>query len=876
MPASPPLTALQGRYAIVRELGHGGMATVFLAQDLKHDRPVALKIMRPEAGAGLGAGRFRREIATAARLQHPHICSVIDSGEADGRLWFTMPYVRGETLRDRLRRGGPLPVHEAIRITKEVAQALGYAHREGVVHRDVKPENILITDDGVTLLADFGIARPIQPITGEHLTEAGHGLGTPMYMSPEQAMAEPADHRADQYALAATCYEMLSGRPPHLGPTAHAVIALRFSTPPAGVRTLRPDAPESVERTLTRALAIRRSERFDSMAAFSAALTEPTTAPTGHAALRRRRIPRVAWIAIATISTVAAAALAMRGLRARPDAADAPRPAANPVAPDRLAVLPFENLGDSADAFLTEGIADEVRAKLAGLPGLEVIARGSSTPYAATQQAPTEIADELGVRYLLTGTVRWEKGPRRSRVRVSPELVEARTGVTRWTHPFDVAYTDVFQVQADIAGRVAESLHLALSDSTRARLAATPTKSLEAYARWLRSRELRSGDLTPEALRRAIGELQQAVALDPGFAAAWADLALVQVDAFRLGGMSIPDADTARATLARAMALAPASPDVRAASGRYKLSIEGDYAGALAEYRVGLRASPNRSDLLSGAAVAEMELGRWPQAVADLEHAASIDPRSPDVASWLGTAYLRLRRYPQARAQIERARRLRPTSLSLAYVLARIGAAEGDLTAAQRPLREMEASAGARGVAAYVALREDLIWALPDDQLRTMTTLAPEDLDGGRGDWALAVAEAYRFLGDTTRSRAYGDSAAAAYAELLADWGDRKDRGQVIVTRALALALAGRAREALQENERAGQVQPLGSGLQSAYVAYVQARVYALAGERRRAIERLSDVLAVPAQVSRGSFRIDRTLDALRGDSTFEALLVDR
>jgi eukaryotic-like serine/threonine-protein kinase len=870
VPASTPLTALHGRYHIVRELGHGGMATVFLAQDVKHDRPVALKLMRPEAAAGLGADRFRREIATAARLQHPHICSVIDSGEADGRLWFTMPYVRGESLRDRLKREGRLSVAEALRITLQVAQALGYAHREGVVHRDVKPENILLTEDGVTLLADFGIARPLTPITGEHLTEAGHGLGTPMYMSPEQAMAEPADHRADQYALAATCYEMLSGRPPHLGPTVHAVIALRFSTPPPGVRILRPDTPEAVERALARALAIRRSERFESMAEFAQALTNPaTTFP--RPPRKRRRVPRVAWIAVATGATLLATFLAVRGTR--PDAG-APVPAE--VAPTRLAVLPFENLGDSADAFLTEGMADEVRAKLAGLPGLEVIARGSSDQYHATGQSPSEIADELGVRYLLTGTVRWEKGPRRSRVRVSPELIEARTGVTRWAHPFNAAFTDVFGVQADIAGRVAEALHLALTDSSRASLAASPTSNLEAYTRWLRSRDLRAGDAAPDALRAAIAELQQAVALDSGFVAAWADLALVQVDAFRLGGMSIPDAETARSTLARAVALAPSSPDVRAASARYKLSIDGDFAGALKEYREGLRSAPNRSDLLTGAAVAELELGRWSEAIADLQHAASLDPRSPDVASWLGATYLRVRRYPEARAEIERGRRLRPTSLSLAYMLARVGAAEGDLDAARRPLRELEASAGPRGVAAYVALREDLLWALADDQLRAVTTLTPDDLDGGRGDWALAVAEAHQFLGDSARARAYGDSAATAYAELLAGWGNRRDRGQVVVTRALALALAGRMREAAREAERAGEIQPLGAGLQAPYVAYVQGRVFGMAGESARAVERLTAVLGVPAQVSRASFKIDRTLAPLRRDPAFQSLIADR
>jgi TolB-like protein/Tfp pilus assembly protein PilF len=535
-------------------------------------------------------------------------------------------------------------------------------------------------------------------------------------------------------------------------------------------------------------------------------------------------------------------------------------------------VLPFENLGDSADAYFADGMADELRGKLAGLSGLEVIARSSSSQYHDASKPAAQIAQELGVSYLLTGTVRWEKGAGPSRVRVSPELIDAQTGVTRWAEPFDAALTDVFAVQASIAGQVAESLHLALTDAAKAQLAAAPTQSLTAYARYLRSRELRSGEISPTALRAAIAELREAVALDSTYAAAWADLALVQVDAFRLGGMQVPDAETARATLDRAVALAPDSPDVHAASARYKLKIEGDFAGALQEYRAGLRAAPNRSDLLAGAAMVEMELNRYAGALGDLEQAVRIDPRSPDASSALASAYLRVRRYADAEAEIDRARRMRPGSVSLAYVQARISAAQGDLPAVRRVLREVEATAGSRAVAAYVALREDLIWALEDDQLRTVTTLTPRDLDGGRADWALAVAQAYRLLGDTVRSHAYGDTAAAAYAELLQGWGDRKDRGQVVSTRALALALAGRMRDALADAELAGRLQPLGSGIQSTYVAYVQARVYAMAGRREQAIERIRAVLAQPAHQSPGWVRIDRTLAELRDDTAMAAL----
>ena len=286
------------------------MATVYLARDVRYDRPVAFKLLRRDVTLAMDAERFRREIATAARLQHPHICSVYDSGEADGQLWYTMPYIRGESLRERLRREGQLALADVVRITRDCAEALGYAHQAGVVHRDVKPENILLTEDGNPMLADFGIALRLGSASGEHLTEAGHSVGTPLYMAPEQAMAQPADARTDQYALAAVCFEMLAGRPPHAGPTIHAVIARRVTAPAPGVRTWRADTPRALELALQRALALEPDDRFPSVTDFSRALTELPSS--------RRRVPRWAWIALATLSTAAAVGLSLRRSGASP------------------------------------------------------------------------------------------------------------------------------------------------------------------------------------------------------------------------------------------------------------------------------------------------------------------------------------------------------------------------------------------------------------------------------------------------------------------------------------------------------------------------------------------------------------------------------
>jgi serine/threonine-protein kinase len=264
------------------------MATVYLARDIKHGRPVALKVLRPALAVTMGPDRFRREITTAARLQHPHILSVHDSGETEGLLWYTMPYVRGESLRDRLKRERRLPLAEALRITAEAGRALDYAHREGVIHRDIKPENILLTLDGDTLVADFGIARALGGSDESRLTQAGLALGTPAYMAPEQATGErTADARTDQYSLAIVCYEMLAGRPPFEGATGAAVIAQRFTAPPPSVKVERRDVPEAADRALRRALALDPAQRFGSTIDFVRALGvgTPPTPPGGNAAI---------------------------------------------------------------------------------------------------------------------------------------------------------------------------------------------------------------------------------------------------------------------------------------------------------------------------------------------------------------------------------------------------------------------------------------------------------------------------------------------------------------------------------------------------------------------------------------------------------------
>jgi len=408
--------ALRDRYALERELGRGGMATVYLARDLKHDRPVALKIIRPELSSRAGSERFQREIAFAARLQHPHILPLLDSGEATV-LYYVMPYVEGQSLRDRLRQEQRLPLDEALRIAGEAGQALQYAHEHGVVHRDIKPENLLLTRDGNTLVADFGIARALGGASDERLTDTGLAIGTPQYMSPEQATAGEVDARTDQYSLACVVYEMLCGEPPFTGPTPQAVIAKSLNAPRPSPRLVRDSVPPELDSAVIHALARDPADRFPSVAAFTAALGRAGTPTASPAAGPARRVTRRAAILAGAAILLVAGLAATLLLRSRHE---------GPVAPEAevIAVLPFRTSGAGLDV-MREGMVDLLARDLDAVGGVRTVDprtvlrrwRRVGGGGADLSQA-LKVGREAGAGSVLTGSVVEAGG----RVRLDAEL----------------------------------------------------------------------------------------------------------------------------------------------------------------------------------------------------------------------------------------------------------------------------------------------------------------------------------------------------------------------------------------------------------------------------------------------------------------------
>jgi TolB-like protein/Tfp pilus assembly protein PilF/predicted Ser/Thr protein kinase len=734
--------ALADRYLIERELGRGGMATVYLARDLKHRRPIALKVLGSHFVASLGPDRFLREIELAARLQHPHILTVFDSGEVNGTLWFTMPYIEGESLRDRLRRERQLPLTDALRIATEVARALDYAHERGVIHRDIKPENLLLTSDGSTLVADFGIARALGE-TGE-LTETGIVVGTPTYMSPEQAAGERAlDARTDIYSLGCVLYEMLAGEPPFTGINPQALLAKRLSTPAPALRTAR-EVPVGIDRALARALARLPADRYPSAGDLSRALQSAgETTADGRAATASgrpwgRRRPA---IAVAALVLLVGAAVLMLWLRA---------PAADHVVPPSTAVLPFADLSPGRDQeYFVDGLTEELITALSRVDGVRVAARTSSFQFKGRQVDVREVGRRLDVGSVLEGSVR-RSG---NRARISAQLVSARDGYQLWADAYDRDLADVFGVQEEIARAIIAALRVRLGVRDSTALRTRPTSDLEAHELYLRGR-FAWNQRTAGGMREAVKYLEQAVARDSAFGVAWAALADAYVLVVPYAGASRETTwPKAQAAAARALALDSTLAEAHTALAYGSMIYDWNWTGAEASFRRAIAVDPGYptghqwyADFLWGR-------GRLDEALREMQTAYRLDPLSLVIGGELGATYYRMRRYEEAETQLRMTLALDPNYAHTLYILGQVMLQQGRPREALDTLRRAEALGGfqedlAGAIAWAYAAAGDSAGAA-----RYTTDLEQRLARGTVGPFALALA--YAGQGKLDRAFAY-------------------------------------------------------------------------------------------------------------------------
>src|SRR3989442_12003811 len=530
------------------------MATVYLAQDLKHHRKVAIKVLEPELAAALGPERFLREIEIAAGLNHPHILPLYDSGEAATSLYYVMPYLEGETLRDRLSRERQLALEDALRITRDVADALSYAHSHDVVHRDIKPVSIHVVA-GHAVLSDFGIAREITAAAGGSLTATGIAIGTPGYMSPEQGGASAGvDERSDIYSLGCVLYEMLAGEPPFTGPSAESIVRQHLAAAPPRVSAMRAAIPPAIEEAIMRALAKTPADRFATAAEFVEALAAPAqrVRDTG------RRTSRLATRAGLAATLVAAAAGLF--ILSRPHGT----PALASGTRRSIAVLPFVNVsGAPQEEYLSDGISEELINALSKLPQLQVVARPSSFAFKGKNEDVRQIGQALQVATVLGGSVRRAA----NRLRVTAQLTDARHGYNLWSDTYDREMGDVFAVEDEISHAIMRALQVHLVSGDSLTLLRRPTRDVEAYELYLKGPYfLNKAGFGP--VQQALAYFQQALAHDSNYALAYAGIADVYQSltawTYLRSREGVPNA---RAAVLKALALEPTLADAHASLG---------------------------------------------------------------------------------------------------------------------------------------------------------------------------------------------------------------------------------------------------------------------------------------------------------------------
>jgi serine/threonine protein kinase/Flp pilus assembly protein TadD len=608
---------LADRYAIDREIGRGGMATVYLARDLKHNRRVALKVLHPELAATLGPERFLREIQIAARLQHPHILPLYDSGqvrpdkgEGPDFLYYVMPYVEGESLRSRLSREKQLPVDEALAITRDVAAALDYAHRNQVLHRDIKPENIML-HEGEALVTDFGIAKAVSVAGGENLTQTGVAVGTPAYMSPEQAAgeAEP-DGRSDVYSLGCVLYEMLAGVTPFTGPTAQAIMSKRFTEPVPSLRAARVSVPESVEQAVTKAMAKLPADRFATPAQFAQALAVHTGAtPPG----------------VTPVSTPSAAG------------------------GKSIAVLPFVNMSaDPENEYFCEGIAEELINALMKIEELHVASRTSAFGFKGKDQDIQSIGKQLNVSAVLGGSVR-KAG---KRLRITAQLINVADGYHVWSERYDRDMEDVFAIQDEIAQNIARALRLVLTEKEKRAIEKVPTANIEAYEYYLRGRQF-FHQWRRKSVEYARRMFERAIEIDPDYALAYAGIADCCSFIYTYWDASAAHLERADAVSRKALELDPELAEAHTSRG-LALAFAKRFDEAEQAFQTAIRLNPKLFEAHYFYGRALVQQGKLAEAVLAFEEAHRLRPDDFQACVFPAMVYEGLGRKAEAESAYQR------------------------------------------------------------------------------------------------------------------------------------------------------------------------------------------------------------------------------
>ena len=864
-----------GHYRIVDQIGAGGMGVVYRAHDERLDRDVAIKVLPEEvAGDADRLHRFEREAKAVAHLDHPNILAIHDFGSEDGVAYAVMELLEGESLRELISKEG-LTTGKAVEYARSIADGLAAAHDKGIIHRDLKPENVFLTTDGRIKILDFGLAKlklPEADLTTETPTATldtapGGLIGTVPYMAPEQVQGQPADHRSDIFALGVVLYEMLTGHRPFGGSTTVETAAAILKEDPEPISVVAPAVPPTLGSVVSKCLEKRPEDRFSSAHDLSLTLGAIDTTASQDRSVISKRWPHI-------LAVVIAAAIAL--FFVFPPEGLFERLAEQPVEaqPPRIVVLPFENLGSPDDEYFAEGITEEITSRLAAVSGLQVISRTSAVQYAGTDKTIKEMGEDLGVGYVLEGSVRWARGGETSRIRITPQLIRVEDDTHLWAETYDRILDDVFEIQSEIAQKVTDQLGVALSGPEEGETDLQATDNLDAYQAYLRGRYYATRPhITYENWDRAMAAYQQAVEFDPDFALAHAQLArghaLFRYFRHDLTPERLQAADD---SAARAVRLAPDSPRVRLALGYYQLWAYRDVEKALEEFALAGASQPDNAEVLEAEGDVFLLQGRWEEALDAFQRAFDLSPHEAGLIDNIAWVLWTTRRYPEAVAAADKEINLAPDLVwpHLHKIFA-YWSWKGSATRTRAVLEALPGtSSGWERFAWYWQemyegrYRDalDRLESTPNGWIRIKTFARPN---------ALLAAYAHERLGET-------DMAAAAYetakglleAEVLESPEDPRLHSSL----GIVYGALGRKEEAIHEGIRATEL--LTRSMDGFYyLPYVVdlAHIYTIVGDDEAALDQIEYLLTNPSWISAPWLEMDPRWDPLRDHPRFQALL---
>jgi len=847
-------------YRIIEKIGAGGMGEVYLAEDTKLKRQVALKFLPPHLCQDEECrARFKREAQAAAKLNHPNIVTIHEVGEHQGRPFIAMEHVGGQSLKDHIQTK-KLSLSQVIDYARQVCEGMHEAHIAGIVHRDIKPANIVFDSQNRPKLLDFGLAAGL---TSQELTKTGSTLGTIGYMSPEQIQAKDVDARSDLFSLGVVLYEMIAGRRPFKGDNEAAVLNAVLNDSPEPLSRYKSEVSDDLQRIVTKLLRKDPALRYQTAADIVSDLKGLSTSKGGEP-------PKDWW----NRYVVPAAVLVLVAMAAYWWLADDVVNTGGIGGRTMLAVLPFENLGDPEDEYFADGITDEITSRLALLTELRVISRTSAIQYKNTDKGIPQIAEELGVDYILEGTIRWNKRGDTNRVRIIPQLIRVSDNTHSWTDRYDAVIDDIFAVQSSIAEKVAEELDITLLEPERQALRKQLTENTEAYDYYLRGHK-HFGNLTPKGYLNAEAMFLKATELEENFASAWGWLSVVHTQIYSWYIDRTEERLTAAKEAAdRALEIAPDLENAQGALAWYHYAALEDHDRALEEFVILREKQPSYSLISFCIARIKRDQGNWEEAVVDYERALRLDPRSPTISLDYGNSLLYLRRYDEAESLFTRAIELKPDmqlphqSRAMVYIHR-----DGDIKGAGRVLQD-----ALQKTDRWPELTdlEAVISVMDGDYERALTLMndVRDISDVSAHDSVYYYnfkGSVYRYMNQTDPMESCYDSARVILERImLLDVDDPWNHAEL----GLTLAGLGRKQEAIQEGELAIESSSASeSAIGRIGLIKKLARIYSIVGEYDRSIEQLDYLLSTPSTVSVPFLRLSPDFAPMRDHPLFQKLL---